>query len=110
MNSDLILVRHARVADCYRGICYGRSDVPLGPEGLEESDRLAEILSGWPIRHLVTSGAARARAMAERIAERTGLDDDDRAGPPRTRLRRMGDAKLGFDLRGSRRRHERPDP
>ena len=43
MNSDLILVRHARVADCYRGICYGRSDVPLGPEGIEESDRLAEI-------------------------------------------------------------------
>lgn len=73
MNSDLILVRHARVADCYRGICYGRSDVPLGPEGIEESARLAEIMSGLPIRHLITSGAARARALAERIAERTGL-------------------------------------
>jgi broad specificity phosphatase PhoE len=73
MTSDLILVRHARVADCYRGICYGRSDVALGPEGLAESDRLAQILSGWPIRYLVTSGAARARAMAESIAARTGL-------------------------------------
>jgi broad specificity phosphatase PhoE len=74
MTSDLVLVRHAQVADCYRGICYGRSDVALGPEGLEESARLAEILSRWPIRHLVTSGAARARAMAERIAGRTGLE------------------------------------
>jgi broad specificity phosphatase PhoE len=73
MNSDLILVRHARVADCYRGICYGRSDVPLGPEGIEASDRIAEIMSGWPIRHLITSGAARARALAERIAKRTGV-------------------------------------
>ncbi len=73
MNSDLILVRHARVADCYRGICYGRSDVPLGPEGIEDSDGLAELMSGWPIRYLITSGAARARALAERIAARTGL-------------------------------------
>lgn len=74
MTPDLILVRHARVADGYRGICYGRSDVPLGPEGLAESDRIAEMLSAWPIRHLITSGATRARAMAERIAVRTGLE------------------------------------
>jgi broad specificity phosphatase PhoE len=74
MTSDLVLVRHARVADRYRGICYGRSDVELGPEGLAESDRLAEILSGWPIRNLVTSGATRAGAIAERIAVRTGLE------------------------------------
>ena len=73
MNSDLILVRHARVADFYRGICYGRSDVPLGPEGIEQSNRLAEIMSGWPIKHLITSGAERALALAERIAARTGL-------------------------------------
>jgi alpha-ribazole phosphatase len=71
--SDLILVRHARVAGCYRGICYGRSDVPLGPDGIEESARLAEIMSGWPIRHLITSGAARTRALTERIAGHTGL-------------------------------------
>ncbi len=60
MNSDLILVRHARVADFYREICYGRSDVPLGPEGIEQSDRLAKILSALPIQHLITSGAERA--------------------------------------------------
>jgi broad specificity phosphatase PhoE len=73
MTSDLILVRHAQVADCYQGLCYGRSDVPLGPEGLAQSDRIADTLSAWPIRHLITSGAVRARAMAERIAGRTGL-------------------------------------
>ena len=105
MNSDLILVRHARVADCYRGICYGRSDVELGPEGIEESDRLAEILSAMPIRHLITSGAARARALAERIAERTGLAMTIEPALLEARLRRLGNAKLGSDLSGSGRRH-----
>ncbi len=73
MNSDLILVRHARVAACYHGVCYGRTDVELGPEGLAESERLAEIMSALPIRHLITSGAARTRVLAERIGARTGL-------------------------------------
>jgi broad specificity phosphatase PhoE len=74
MTSDLVFVRHARVADRYRGICYGRSDVPLGPEGREVSDRLAETMAGWPIRHLVTSGAARALYLAEQITARTGIE------------------------------------
>jgi broad specificity phosphatase PhoE len=73
MTSNVVLVRHAQVAACYKGICYGRSDVPLGPEGLEQSDRIADILSCLPIRYLVTSPAARAQALAQRIAERTGL-------------------------------------
>lgn len=75
MNSDsaVVLVRHARVADCYRGVCYGRSDVALGPEGIAESERLAEAISAWPVRHLVASGASRTLALAERIAARTGL-------------------------------------
>jgi broad specificity phosphatase PhoE len=74
MTANVILVRHARVADCYQGICYGRSDVPLGAEGLAESERLAEILSSCPIRYLITSPAVRARALAQRIADRTGLN------------------------------------
>jgi broad specificity phosphatase PhoE len=74
MTSNVVLVRHAPVAACYHGICYGRSDVPLGPEGLEQSDRIAEILSCLPIRHLVTSPAARAHALAQRIALRTGRE------------------------------------
>jgi broad specificity phosphatase PhoE len=73
MNSDLILIRHARVAARYRGICYGRTDVELGPEGIAESDALAETMSAFPIRHLITSGAARTLVLAERIAARTGL-------------------------------------
>ena len=31
MKSGLILVRHAPVADRYRGLCYGQSDVEPGP-------------------------------------------------------------------------------
>ena len=72
--SSLILVRHARVAARYNGVCYGRSDVLLDPEGVEESRELAEFLSRWPIRHLVTSGATRARVLAEFLAERIGLE------------------------------------
>jgi len=74
MTPEVVFVRHARVADRYQGVCYGRSDVPLGPEGVEESRRLAERLSRLPIRHLVSSGAARTRVLAEQIAERTGLE------------------------------------
>lgn len=74
MTSEVVFVRHARVADRYRGVCYGRSDVPLGPEGVGESLRLAERLSRLPIRHLVSSGAARTHVLAEQIAERTGLE------------------------------------
>jgi broad specificity phosphatase PhoE len=74
MTSNLVLVRHARVDDRYQGVCYGRSDVPLGPEGREASLRLAESMALWPIRHLVTSGASRTLYLAERIAARTGVE------------------------------------
>jgi broad specificity phosphatase PhoE len=73
MTNDLIFVRHARVDDRYRGVCYGRSDVPLGPEGVEASLRLAETIARWPIRHLVSSGSTRARFLAEQVATRAGV-------------------------------------
>ncbi len=73
MTSDLILIRHARVDDRYRGVCYGRSDVALGPEGREASVRLAESVADWPIRHLITSGSARTGYLANAIAARTGV-------------------------------------
>ena len=73
MTADLVLVRHARVDDRYRGVCYGRSDVPLGDEGRAVSERLAEEIARWPVARLICSGAARAGELADRVAERTGL-------------------------------------
>lgn len=73
MTDNLVLVRHAQVDASYRGICYGRSDVPLGPEGRAESLRLAETFAEWPIRWIVASGAARTLFLAEALAERTGV-------------------------------------
>ena len=73
MTADLVLVRHARVDDRYRGVCYGRSDVPLGDEGRADSLRIAAEIARWPVARLVSSGAARAGYLADRIAERIGL-------------------------------------
>jgi len=73
MTNDLILVRHARVAVEYHGVCYGRSDVPLDAIGRAASDAIAEAMAAWPIRHLITSGASRTGYLADQIASRTGV-------------------------------------
>ena len=69
----IILVRHGRVADCYQGVCYGRSDVELSEEGERQSHALAEELAALPVTHLVHSGLARTKWLAELIATRTAL-------------------------------------
>jgi broad specificity phosphatase PhoE len=69
-NGGLILVRHAAVAERYNGICYGRSDVPLGPIGEQQSDQLAGELAVFNDALVVHSGLQRARFLAERLAER----------------------------------------
>ena len=48
MKPGLILVRHAPVADRYRGLCYGQSDVELGPIGEGRSRELVESLAAVP--------------------------------------------------------------
>ncbi len=73
MTADFVLVRHARVDDSYRGVCYGRSDVALGAEGRATSVELAATIAGWPIRRLISSGAVRTGFLADLIATRTGL-------------------------------------
>lgn len=69
----ILLVRHGRVASCYDGVCYGRSDIELSEEGWRQSHALAEELATLPITHLVHSGLTRAKALAELIAARTGF-------------------------------------
>ena len=72
--TPVTFVRHPRVADAYRGVCYGRSDVPLGPAGIAESLELAGRLALAPFRRVVCSGAARTLVLARRVCELRGLD------------------------------------
>lgn len=69
----VLLVRHGSVAECYQGVCYGRSDIELSDEGRRQMLAAADALSALPITHLVHSGLSRARLLAELIAERTGI-------------------------------------
>ena len=69
----IVLVRHGAVASRYDGVCYGRSDVELSDEGLRQSRAAADELAALPITHLVHSGLARARWLAELIAARISV-------------------------------------
>ena len=73
LRRRILLVRHGRVAGCYDGVCYGRSDVELSDEGWRQSHALAEELAELPITHLYHSGLQRAKALAELIAMRSGV-------------------------------------
>ncbi len=61
------------MADCYQGVCYGRSDVELSDEGRRQSHALAEELAALPITHLVHSGLARTKWLAELIAAKAAI-------------------------------------
>jgi broad specificity phosphatase PhoE len=69
MTADLILIRHAEVSSCYRGRCYGCSDVELSERGEQRSHELSKLLSTQPIARVVHSGLQRTRYLAERLAE-----------------------------------------
>jgi len=66
---DLILLRHPKVA--VTGICYGRSDVPLGETAPDDIARA--VLSTPRAMRLVTSPAPRCRALADGLARAQGL-------------------------------------
>jgi broad specificity phosphatase PhoE len=77
MNSNtfdprLIVVRHAPVDEQYHGLCYGRSDVVLGPEGEAQSRHLIDDLASWKPAMIVHSGLQRTRFLAEGLAARLG--------------------------------------
>lgn len=73
MKSGLILVRHAPVADRYRGLCYGQSDVELGPIGEGRSRELVESLAAVPVNRVMHSGLLRTWFLAQHLGERLGL-------------------------------------
>jgi alpha-ribazole phosphatase len=66
----VIFIRHPR-PDIAPGICYGRLDVDIHPEGHGQIDAVAETLA--PVTQIVSSPALRCRRLAETIATRNGL-------------------------------------
>ncbi len=66
----MILLRHTRPAVA-NGICYGRSDLDLGPDFEQE---LADVLGGLPqVARIVSSPLGRCLRLARRIADARGL-------------------------------------
>ncbi|MCZ6597789.1 MAG: histidine phosphatase family protein [Planctomycetota bacterium] len=67
------LVRHGRVAVEYRDRIYGSLDVPLAPEGEEDSRRVARQLAGEELAAVISSGLARTEHAAACIRSGRGL-------------------------------------
>lgn len=65
------LIRHPEVSAAYRGVCYGRLDVPLGERGVAQIADIAASLT--TVTAVVHSGATRARLLAEAIGLRFGV-------------------------------------
>jgi probable phosphoglycerate mutase len=73
-RSTLWLVRHAEVHADWRGRAYGGLDVPLAPEGEEETRVFGARFAERPAKPALvrSSHLARARAMGESIARSCG--------------------------------------
>lgn len=69
-DSGVILLRHTRPPGA-EGLCYGRSDLPPGPDLLPEATRLAGELP--PVARIVTSPLRRARELARQIGNHRTL-------------------------------------
>jgi broad specificity phosphatase PhoE len=67
----IVLVRHGKVAERYRGICYGQSDIELDSGAVTKVAELSERLCRRPVERLYHSGLARTRVLAEAIGWRS---------------------------------------
>ena len=67
----IVLIRHPEVSEAYRGVCYGRLDVPLSERGVA---KIADIVASLDLATaIVHSGALRARLLAEAVGHRFGV-------------------------------------
>lgn len=72
--SCLVMVRHTAVAERYKGVCYGASDIELSPGGECHARECAAALAELKPTHLFHSGLKRARIMAEHLAVLSGVE------------------------------------
>ncbi len=76
-HTRFFLVRHGRVADHWHDRIYGDLDVPLSPEGEEQSRRAARLFEGIALSAVISSGLARAEFAARLMREPRGLPRRD---------------------------------
>lgn len=66
----MIFLRHA-TTDAGRGLCYGQTDVGLGPGA--ETEMAAAVAAVGPVRRIYASDLWRCRVLAEQIARRCNV-------------------------------------
>lgn len=74
MATTVHLVRHAAHGLLGRVLTGRLPSIPLSPAGQEQAERLAEHFASLPLRGVISSPLERARATAQPIADRHGLD------------------------------------
>ena len=78
MTTELVFVRHGETASNTRGLLHGRTDVPLNANGRQQAVRVAERIAAMEhIAAVHSSPLCRARATAEEICRRLGLEPTD---------------------------------
>ena len=96
LTTRLVLARHGRVEERYRGKIYGDLDVALSPAGEEQSRRIASLFRGQTLEAVVSSGLSRADHTARLLAGAAGLEDRQILCEPRLRELHRGEwAGLG---------------
>jgi 2,3-bisphosphoglycerate-dependent phosphoglycerate mutase len=78
--TELIVIRHGASAALEPGETFelieGHGDPPLAPEGREQAERVAERLTGEPIRRLFVTPLQRTAQTAAPLAAATGLEPE----------------------------------
>ena len=77
---ELVIIRHGRPERDERAEGSGTADPPLSDLGRRQAEATAEFLSGERIDHVMASPMHRARATAEPLAVRLGLEIELHAG------------------------------
>jgi broad specificity phosphatase PhoE len=70
-------IRHAEVADAWRGRIYGDLDVPLSERGISQSGAAAQAFDGVPLAAVVSSGLARTEHLARELRRGRALPRRD---------------------------------
>jgi alpha-ribazole phosphatase len=75
----MIFLRHPK-PDKASGLCYGRTDLDIGPDGAAEIARAIEVTP--TVARVIASPALRCRRLAEGLAARDGLKFGEWEGVP----------------------------
>ena len=70
----LLLVRHGKTVLSGAGKYYGKQDVKLSAEGIEQAEKLRDYLAEWQIDRIYTSSLSRAIDTAEIVAADRGKE------------------------------------